>query len=247
MQVAVKTYAGGAIFGERFGSGDATVVALHGWGRTRADFSAVLDGLDAVSLDLPGFGASPPPPTAVGAAWYASQVAPVFETLGRPPLLLGHSFGGRVGVSLAAQRPDLVSGLILTGVPLLHRANRSGGPPPLGYRLVKLARRFGIVPEARLEAARRKYGSADYAAAHGVMRDVLVTVVNETYENELPSVVQPTRLVWGADDRDVPVEVAERALALLPNATLDVLPDVGHFVPTVAPDALRAAIDAMTP
>ena len=86
------------------------------------------------------------------------------------------------------------------------------------YRAVRLARRLRLVPEGTLEQARRRHGSADYRAATGVMRQVLVRVVGESYEEELSAVACPVHLVWGAEDRVVPVAVAERALACWPTA-----------------------------
>jgi pimeloyl-ACP methyl ester carboxylesterase len=100
-----------------------------------------------------------------------------------------------------------------------------------------------------MERARRNRGSSDYRAATGVMRDVLVTAVNESYEAELALVDAPVSLVWGGDDRDVPPSVATRAEAMLRAAdrevSVTVLAGVGHFVPGAAPDALRAVIDSM--
>jgi len=58
-------------------------------------------------------------------AWGAREYAALLnETLpemtDRPVLAVGHSFGGRVAVCAAAARPDLFSGLVLTGVPLIR-------------------------------------------------------------------------------------------------------------------------------
>jgi pimeloyl-ACP methyl ester carboxylesterase len=99
-----------------------------------------------------------------------------------------------------------------------------------------------VFSDERLERERRSRGSADYRAADGVMRDILVKVVNESYEDQLGRVLGPVHLLWGAEDRDVPVSVAEAAGALLADSTLEVLPGVGHLVPTQAPEALRRAI-----
>lgn len=241
----LKTYADGTLFGEQYGSGSPRVLALHGWGRDRSDFTVALDGFDAVSLDLPGFGVSPPPPVPAGAAWYAERIRPVLETFPAPPVVVGHSFGGRVAVVAAADHPELVGGLLLIGVPLLHRADRTGARSPLGYRLVKLANRWRLLSDERLEAARSRYGSADYRAAAGVMRSVLVTAVNETYEEELRRLRCPVRLLWGAEDREVPVEIAERAAELAGGAPLEVLEGVGHHVPVSRPEAVAAALAEM--
>jgi pimeloyl-ACP methyl ester carboxylesterase len=103
------------------------------------------------------------------------------------------------------------------------------------------------VGEARLERARERYGSADYKAATGVMRGVFVTTVGEEYGEAMRAVSCPTVLVWGADDADVPVEVARRAAAELGGAELRILPGVGHLTPTEAPEALRDAVLGLKP
>ena len=243
--MALRSFSGGRLFADRYGQGDPKVVALHGWGRDRRDFSGVLDGLDAVSVDLPGFGASPPPAEVVGAAGYADVVAELVEELDIRAVVVGHSFGGRVGTVLAATRPELVAGLVLVGVPLLRRADRPVRKPPLAYRLVRWGHRMGLIGEGILERERRKRGSADYRAASGVMRDILVKVVNETYERELARVTCPVRMVWGADDQEVPLEVARRSARLLDDVELDVVADCGHDAPRVAPARIRSAIEGL--
>ncbi len=242
--MALKAFAGGRLFGQRHGSEPPDVLALHGWGRNHADFDAVLDGAQAIALDLPGFGASPPPPVPTGAYGYADMIIDVLEEFEQPPVVVAHSFGGRVAVALESEVPGSFSAMVLTGVPLLRR--ESGAKPSLGYRLIRAAHRVGLVSDERMEREKRNRGSADYRAATGVMRDVLVTAVNESYEHELTELDLPVSLVWGANDTDVPLWVPERALQLLrERATLEVIADAGHFVPTTHPEALRSAIEAL--
>jgi pimeloyl-ACP methyl ester carboxylesterase len=248
----LRTFAGGRLFGTRTGDGEPRVLALHGWGRTHRDFDAVLRPVDAselaaIAVDLPGFGAAPPPTEPWGSAGYADFVGPVLEEMATPVVVLAHSFGGRVAVHLAAARPDAVHALVLTGVPLLRL-----GParrPRLGYRAVRALHRFGVVSEERMEHARRRYGSVDYAAASGVMRQVHGRIVAESYEAQLDVIGCPVTLVWGEDDTTVPLGVAQAGLARLRDADAEravdlvVLPRAGHLVPLVAPAALRAAVE----
>jgi pimeloyl-ACP methyl ester carboxylesterase len=231
-------------FGERFGPA-APVLALHGWGRSRHDWARVLAATGGLALDLPGFGAAPPPAVPMGAAGYAGAVEPVLDALGGPVVVAGHSFGGRVAVHLAARRPEAVAGLVLAGVPLVRLPGARARVAP-GYRAVRLARRLRLVPETALERARRRHGSADYRAATGVMRAVLVRVVGESYEEQLAVLACPVHLVWGAADRVIPPVVAERARDLLAAGMLTLLPGVGHDVPAEAPEALAAAIRGLT-
>ncbi len=243
--MVLTSFAGGSIFGRRHGGGSPGVVALHGWGRRSDDFSALLAGIDAVALDLPGFGASPAPQEAMGAAGYADAVLPVLRSLSSPPIVVGHSFGGRVAVCLAAAHPDLVRGLVLTGVPLVRR--HGGRRPSWTYRMLRSAHRMHLISDARMEAVRRRRGSPDYRAASGVMRDVLVMAVNESYEDQLAGLRVPVRMVWGEDDRETPVDIARVALGVMldagVDARLDVISGAGHFLPVERPETVRPLIE----
>jgi pimeloyl-ACP methyl ester carboxylesterase len=239
----LKAFAAGQMFGVVHGSGRPWLLCLPGWGRSHDDFEAVAKGLDVIALDLPGFGASPSPTEPCGAAGYAQIVAQVLQEMSSPLVVLGHSFGGRVAVHLACSRPEQVGGLVLTAVPLLPRPGARRRRPAAAYRLGRALHRRGLLGERRMEALRRRYGSADYRAASGVMRQVHVRVVNESYEEELRSISCPVELVWGDDDTETPLAVAEAARGLLTTVNLTVVPGAGHMTPVTAPEELRAAVE----
>jgi pimeloyl-ACP methyl ester carboxylesterase len=101
--MALSTFAHGRLWGARYGRGKPWVLALHGWGRDHHDFDAVLTGTDAVALDLPGHGVAPEPPGPWSTSEYARWVAPALDEMGEGPVVVvGHSFGARVAVWLAA-------------------------------------------------------------------------------------------------------------------------------------------------
>jgi pimeloyl-ACP methyl ester carboxylesterase len=245
--VALRALADGALFAETFGDAPPRILALHGWGRRGSDFGPSLAGFDALALDLPGFGASPPPSQPIGAEGYADLISPILDMFEEPPVVVGHSFGGRVAVCLAAANPGRVGPLVLTGSPLLRvtPARR----PPTAYRLIRFLNRVGVVSDDRMEQIRRRRGSTDYRAASGVMRDILVKLINEGYEPQLRQIRSRVVLLWGEDDREVPVEVAEMALRVMRQsgaaAELEILPGVGHLVPVQAPEAMRRVIEGV--
>jgi pimeloyl-ACP methyl ester carboxylesterase len=241
----LKTFAGGQLFGVTHGDGLPWILALPGWERDHRDFDVVCRGLDAVVLDLPGFGATAPPPEPWTTAQYAEHVAPVLEAMAERVVVLGHSFGGRVATHLAAGHSDRVSAQVLTGVPLIRRAPTGGAP--LSLRLAKSLRRTGTVGDALVERLRQKHGSADYQRATGVMRGVLVRAVNESYEAPWAAFAGPVELIWGAEDDQAPLAQAQAAQAVCRQSHLVVLPGVGHFVPRDCPAALVEAVNRCRP
>jgi pimeloyl-ACP methyl ester carboxylesterase len=232
----LRTYGDVNLFGESFGEGSPRVVWLHGWARRGEDFAAAASwlaqqGIASVALDLPGFGASPLPPKAGGARYYAELILPALRELAFEPLVLvGHSFGGTVATVVASEHPELVRSLVLTGAPLLRRSSRSRSP--LAYRVIRWLYARRVISDTRMEAARQRYGSTDYKRAHGLLRDILVASVNESYESELSSLSVPVLLLWGENDVEVPVEIARRAAQLIPvEHSIRVIDGVGHLLP----------------
>lgn len=233
----------GELLAEKSGNTPPAVVALHGWGRTGADFSPILHGLDAVAIHLPGFGITAHPPTVWGSEDYADAVAAAIAPFGKV-VLVGHSFGGRVAVRLAAKHPELVSGIVLTGVPLVRLV--SAPKPSLGFRIVRSLARAGLVSQKALEKRRQKYGSADYLAAQGVMRGILVRVVGENYDDDLARITAPVRLVWGELDAAAPADAGLAASTRLADATFRVVPGAGHLLEGELRDAVREELLALT-
>src|SRR3954463_5984307 len=95
---------------------------MHGWGGSRES----LRGIATLSqhthrvhlLDLPGFGEAAPPPADWDTIHYTDLVQQyLLERLAGSVLLVGHSFGGRVSVRLAARHLAPIHGLVLMGVP----------------------------------------------------------------------------------------------------------------------------------
>lgn len=244
-EVMLRTFNNGTLFGTVASDRAPALLALHGWGRDRSDLSPSLVGREFVALDLPGFGASPAPTVTWGAADYAEAVAVAVRELDAGPLLVvAHSFGGRVAAHLAADHPEAASGVVFMGVPLLRQVTTIKSPLP--YRAVRLGARLGVVSDRKLAAMRSKYGSADYNATTGVMRDVFVRVVNEDYRNQLSRITCPVAFCWGSNDTAAPPSIAREAAGIVEHCVaLEIVENAGHDVHRDAPGVLSSAIDAV--
>jgi len=222
---------------ERAGHG-FPVLLLHGWGASSQLFRAVMSALsaehDVIALDFPGFGATPPPPEPWSVGDYAAWLRDVMDSLGvRQADVIGHSFGGKVAIKLAAAWPDRVRRLVLT--------DSAGIVPRRTWRYhvrVRLFKGMRWLAQSALTPGpcRRwasgwvaRQGSSDYRQASGVVRATLVRVVNEDLQGLLPAIQAPTLLIWGERDEDTPVADAQLMERLIPDAGLVIFEGAGHF------------------
>lgn len=119
----------GQIHFRSYGAGE-TLVLLHQSPLTGAMFDAGLPALAArgvrtFALDTPGYGMSDPPPAPAPISELADALAAAIEQcVDGPVSLLGHHTGAALAASIAARRGDLVSRIVLNGVPFLTDAER---------------------------------------------------------------------------------------------------------------------------
>lgn len=147
------------------------------------------------------------------------------------PVLLGHSFGGRVGILFASRRE--VSKLILVDAAgIKPRRKPSYYIKVYSFKLMKMLMKLRYGAEGakkRIEAERARRGSADYAAASPMMRSILSKCVNEDFKSALPSIKAPTLLIWGENDTATPLGDAKTMERLIPDAGLVSFPGCGHY------------------
>ncbi len=215
-------------------SGRSHLVWGHGWGQSGAALEPLAETLKPFGysslIDFPGFGKSPNPPATWGTAEYADAVAEWLNTLAQPRVVwIGHSFGGRVGLQLAARHPQLVAGMVLIASAGLRRQRSFSERVRIGLRRAayKTARHFA--QEGRqLDALRKKFGSSDYQSA-GALRPVFVRVVGEDLTEIAGRVRCPTLLIYGSQDTDTPPEIGQRLNHLIPGSELTVLEGFNHL------------------
>lgn len=217
--------------------GDGTVVLMHGWGcnlTTLASLEAVAiaSGRSVLSIDFPGFGKSEEPTAVWGVEEYTRLVEQLLqqEGIGRP-VLLGHSFGGRVGILYSSRNP--VEKLILVDAAgIKPRRSLKYYLKVYSFKAMRKLYRLTLGEERaqkKIEEERAKRGSSDYAAASPMMRKILSRVVNEDLKSVMPQIKAPTLLIWGENDTATPLSDAKTMARLIPDAGLVSFPGCGHY------------------
>lgn len=212
------------------------VVLMHGWGcncTTVASIEAIAAEQHRVyNVDFPGFGESEEPPTIWGVEEYTRMTERLLEIEQiEKPILIGHSFGGRVAILLGSRnQTDKIILVDAAGI----RPKRS-----LKYYFKVYTFKAGKhltrllmgkeKAEARIEKMRKKAGSSDYNNASPRMRAILSKVVNEDLTDRLPLIKVPTLLVWGENDTATPLRDAKIMEREIPDAGLVVFPGCGHY------------------
>ncbi len=198
------------------------VVFLHGWGSSASAFLFVAgrlaDKFRVTLIDFAGFGGSDPPEYPYGVSDYAADVLSVMGILGICRAhFVGHSFGGRVCLELAAKHPDAVRSISLV--------DSAGLKPRRGPRyyvkisLHKFLKKLGFKGLA---------GSADYRALSFDMQNTFKKVVNYDQTPLLCHILCPTAIFWGRDDRVTPMYMARKFKKGIADSALFMLKG-GHF------------------
>lgn len=213
------------------------VIVMHGWGcnsSTVASIAAMAAAAShrVISVDFPGFGASPEPPSTWGVEEYSQAIEKlVSEEKLVSPILIGHSFGGRVAV-VVASRNQVGKVVLVDAAGVKPRRSLSYYARVYSFKLSKLLYKAFLGSEkasARIEEARAKKGSSDYAQATQRMRAILSKVVNEDLCELMPQIQAPTLLIWGENDKATPLRDAKKMEKLISGAGLVTFPGCGHY------------------
>lgn len=219
------------------GSGAQPVIVLHGWGCTAATVrmlaqASLHPSTTVYNLDLPGFGGSSEPSTVWGIDDYTSLLEKFVDNLGiKNPYIIGHSFGGRMGI-VYASRNNVGKLVLVDSAGIKPRRSPKYYFKVYSYKLAKrlaplfLGKKKG---EQFIDKMRGKSGSSDYRQASPLMRAIMSKVVNEDLKHLMPSIKAPTLLIWGEKDTATPLSDAKTMERLIPDAGLVVYPGASHY------------------
>ncbi len=211
-------------------------VWAHGWGQNRHAMANLAQSLTShgghLLIDFPGFGDAPPPNEVWSTADYADFAARLLKSQNAngPTVWLGHSFGGRVGIQLAARHPELIDRLVLIASAGLQRQRSLIEQTRVRSKIYTFKTLKHLAPVLGLDVdkLRDRFGSADYRNA-GAMREILAKIVREDLTDVARQIRCPVLLIYGGKDTETPPEIGERLAGLIPSAELNVLNTQDHY------------------
>ena len=215
------------------------IIFVHGWGGTIASlkklYSLAAKKYHALILDLPGFGLSDNPPPHWGTKEYADLIINLLDKLEiKKTVYFGHSFGGGLGIYIAAHYPKKINKLILAGAAFKRQNKQS----PL---IIKLNRYFSLFPlpsSIRIfikKALYRLLFPQSDLMRHPHLQTNFKKIIREDLTANLKKITIPTLILWGEEDRYTPLNQAYQLKKLIKNSKLKIFPRIGHSLPLKKP------------
>lgn len=225
------------IYYENYGSGNKTILILPGWGDNRKTFDYMIDCLkdnfNIYIFDYPGFGKSTFPNKDLTMDDYVNLIIDFMKVNDIVnPIIIAHSFGGRIAISLAGKKNIKIDKLILID---------SAGIKPkktftqkLKQLVYKVLKKFKyILPkkykENYITFLIRLFGSSDFKNLDKNIRKTFINIVNNDLRDYLKFIKSPTLLIWGLNDYDTPIKDAYIMDKEIPDSGLVVLEKASHF------------------
>ena len=204
-----------------------SLVFLHGWGQNIKMMESLAKPFckkyNVLIIDLTGFGESEEPKEIWSIYNYSKMVNDLLKELKiKNPILIGHSFGGKISLAYAIKYNP--SKIVLLASPYKKNIKK----PTLKMKIYKTVKKIPLLN--KLEGfVKNHVGSTDYKNASEMMKKILVNHVNLDLTDEVKNIKCPTLLIWGTNDSAVSYEDGKALEKLIPNAGLVTYEGCTHY------------------
>jgi pimeloyl-ACP methyl ester carboxylesterase len=242
---------------------DEYVVLIHGFLSSSFTFRRLIPSLtdhyNVISIDLPPFGKSGKcDKYKYSYKNLAKTILELLDYLGiQKAYVIGHSMGGQIALHMMTLEPSFVEkGVLLTSTSYMKRARVPlilSSYLPYFHLFVKFhIARKGIL--SKLQNCVCDHSLIDDEMVFGYIQpflenDIFVALnkmirdrEGDLPKQELNRIQTPCLLIWGKEDRVVPLHVGERLAQDLTNAQLVVLENTGHLLPEEKPNEIQRYI-----
>lgn len=219
------------------GAGEPILI-LHGWGSSSDSLDEVRkvlsnNGYRVITPDLPGFGKSGTPTFAWTLDDYVDWTADLVESVQIKDFsLMGHSFGGRVSIKFATKYPEVLKNLVLedpAGIKISQSLKTQ--------IIIALAELGNLLFKAKFLRKLKEFfrdllfsfiKKRDYVQANSLMKQVMKNALSDDLAPILPLVKTKTLVIWGSEDKVVPIKYSKVYVDNIKNSHLEVFQGAGH-------------------
>lgn len=217
-----------------------------------------------VALDLPGFGLSSAPPEPISMAAFGDCLLAFADAVGLPAetALIGHSMGGFISTEAVLEAPDRFSSLVLVSAAGVSFATMRGSRKAiigllvrlllpianqrmernLGRKRLRTASFAGVIAHPNLIRREMLWELGSYAINSQSLIEAAYALAGYDTREQLPKIGLPTLIVWGEQDRLVPVEAAWEYNRRITDSELSVIHDCGHMVELERPARFNSEV-----
>ena len=242
----------------------ATLLFLHGWASTHEQWSRTVARLSGkrrcIAADLPSYGRSEVPVTDYTPGFFAESARQLLDAAGVQTVVpVGSSMGGMVAMEFALRWPERVQALVLvdsggmwSSRPRAARAANSNFAfgiyklvePLVGRTMMRRAfhdRESGY-GEMRARAD-RLHGDPKEKARRRTRFNSMMHLAATSYRERAAEIRAPTLVVWGRQDKLMPLALGERLARTIPGARLEVIEGCGHLPSVERPEEFNRIVE----
>ncbi|MCB9689430.1 MAG: alpha/beta hydrolase [Alphaproteobacteria bacterium] len=228
-------------------------------------------GYRVIALDLPGYGQSGRPDAPMTPPWYADLVADFMDGIGVPDaVVMGHSMGGQISLTLALEHPEKVDALVLSAPAGIERFSKGSAQflegywsesraletteEELRYTFTRVVfNRVDPGVERLLEERVRMQHTPEFRGTSVAVARSIRGMLQYPVVDRLGEINVPTLVIYGSDDRMIPnpilnggrtSTIARQAQQAIPGSQIVMVPKAGHTVHHDDPEAFNTAVEA---
>ena len=232
------------LYYEKHGNKKNSILILPGWGNTKNTFNSIINNLkkeySVYIIDYPSFGNSPIPNKELTIYDYTELIHNFIKDNNIiNPIIIAHSFGGRITSILIDKYNITNNKIILIDVAGIKRIKEKI------YKLLKLL--INILPKNKQYFYRKKliniFSSTDYKNIPITMKNTFKNIIKVDLRKHYKNIKNKTLIIWGYNDTDTPIKDAKYLKKVLINSRLIIYKNSTHFSYLEYPDKTNKIIN----
>jgi len=230
-----------------FGKGEPFII-LHGWNsasdRWLIEAEKIAEkGFWVIIPDLPGFGGS----DKLQEPWRVNDYLRWFEDFTKELkidnfYLLGYSFGGAIAAKMAVKYPQRIQKLFLVASAVIRKKTTKKDALAGVAKIIRFFQFFPFYPFFRKAIYKFIIRKSDYVYTEGVMKETYLNIISDDISYKLSFIKVPTVIIWGDQDKSVPIEDAQEIHRKVKNSKLIIIPGADHLMHKKIPELLAEHI-----